>query len=299
MSSFKLWLDSNLAFLLLAAGLLGLVVGSFLNVVIYRLPIILQRDWLRQCRELTGNDEHGANNASEQEKFNLITPGSRCPHCGTRITAWQNIPVISFLWLNGKCAACGRPISLRYPIVELLTAVLSVVIVWHFGATAACLAALVFSWALIALAVIDLDHQILPDAITLPLLWVGLIVNLYPHPVFAPLGSAVIGAVAGYLSLWFVFHAFKLLTGKEGMGYGDFKLFAAFGAWLGWQSLPLIILLASVVGAVVGVLVIAILGRDRRLPIPFGPFLCTAGWIALLWGNDITRFYLQFARLSA
>ncbi|MFQ5994711.1 MAG: prepilin peptidase [Acidiferrobacterales bacterium] len=296
MAGAKLWLEGNPWFLVVAAGLLGLIVGSFLNVVIYRLPLMLQRSWRRQCEDLIENPKSGPD---QEAAFNLVTPRSQCPHCRTPITALQNIPVISFLMLRGKCAACGTPISWRYPIVELFAAAVSMIVIWHFGVTTASLAALGFSWALITLAVIDLDHQILPDAITLPLLWVGLIVNLYPRPMFVPLGSAVIGAVAGYLSLWLVFHAFRLLTGKEGMGYGDFKLFAAFGAWLGWQQLPLIILLASVVGAIVGLIAIMALGRDRRLPIPFGPFLCTAAWIALLWGHDITRFYLQLSRFTS
>lgn len=297
MTSITLWLDSNALLMWGATGALGLIVGSFLNVVIYRLPIMLQREWVRQCRELSTDD--AVHDRKEEATFNLISPRSRCPHCSASINALQNIPVISFLWLRGKCAACGQAISARYPIVELVTAILSVMVVWHFGPTGAGLAALGLTWALIALAAIDMDHQILPDVITLPLIWAGLIANLYPNPVFAPLESAVIGAVAGYLSLWLVYHVFKLLTGKEGMGYGDFKLFAAFGAWLGWQSLPLIILLASVVGAIIGIGAIIALGRDRRLPISFGPFLCVAAWIALLWGDDITRFYLQLARVTA
>jgi leader peptidase (prepilin peptidase)/N-methyltransferase len=281
MSSLKLWLDNNTAFLIVTTAVLGLVVGSFLNVVIHRLPLMLERTWRRQCR------------------LNLVTPRSQCPHCGYAIAAHQNIPLLSFVLLKGKCAACGQRISWRYPLVETLTAILSVVVVWHFGATSASVAALLLTWALIALAVIDFDKQILPDAITLPLIWVGLLVNLYLNPLFTPLRSAVIGAVAGYLFLWLVFHSFRLLTGKEGMGYGDFKLFAAFGAWLGWQDLPLIIVLASFVGAVIGSAMVIFVGRDRHLPIPFGPFLCAAAWIALLWGNDITRFYLQFARITA
>jgi leader peptidase (prepilin peptidase)/N-methyltransferase len=295
MDTLYVWLTSNAVVALLITGVLGLVIGSFLNVVIHRLPVMLERTWRRQCQEMSGA-ETSATDA--EETYNLITPRSRCPHCNHTITALQNIPVISFLWLKGKCVACGHPISWRYPIVELLTAMLSIVVVWHFGITAAVGGALVFTWTVIALAVIDFDHQILPDNVTLPLIWVGLLVNLYPNPTFAPLTSAVIGAVAGYLSLWSVFHIFKLITGKEGMGYGDFKLFAAFGAWLGWQSLPLIILLASFVGAIVGGALILMLGRDRQLPIPFGPFLCAAGWIALLWGNDMTRFYLQFVGLN-
>ena len=295
MDTLYVWLTSNAVAALVTTGALGLVIGSFLNVVIHRLPVMLERTWLRQCQEMSGAETSAAD---AEETYNLITPRSRCPHCNHNITALQNIPVISFLWLKGKCVACGHPISWRYPVVELLTAILSMVVVWHFGITFAGGAALLFTWMLIALAVIDFDHQILPDNLTLPLIWVGLLVNLYPNPTFAPLTSAVIGAIAGYLSLWSVFHIFKLITGKEGMGYGDFKLFAAFGAWLGWQNLPLIILLASLVGAIMGGALILVLGRDRQLPIPFGPFLCAAGWIALLWGNDLTRFYLQFAGLN-
>lgn len=295
MSSLRLWLVQNTAFLLFAAGLLGLVVGSFLNVVIHRLPQMLERAWARQCREFAGQQDE---TDPPEQAFNLVTPRSRCPHCGHTITALQNIPIVSFLLLRGKCAACGQSISWRYPIVELLTGILSVIVIWHFGPSVAGFAALGLTWTLIALAVIDFDKQILPDALTLPLIWAGLLVNLYPNPLFTPLRSAVIGAIVGYLSLWAVFHIFRLVTRKEGMGYGDFKLFAAFGAWLGWQDLPLIILLASLVGAVTGITAIIVLGRDRHLPIPFGPFLCAAAWIALLYGNDITRFYLKFARIS-
>jgi len=295
MDTLYVWLTSNPVAALVTSGALALVIGSFLNVVIHRLPVMLERTWLRQCQEMSGAETSAAD---AEETYNLITPRSRCPHCNHNITALQNIPVISFLWLKGKCVACGHPISWRYPIVELLTAILSMVVIWHLGITFAGGAALLFTWMLIALAVIDFDHQILPDNLTLPLIWIGLLVNLYPNPAFAPLTSAVIGAVAGYLSLWSVFHIFKLITGKEGMGYGDFKLFAAFGAWLGWQNLPLMVLLASLVGAIVGGALILVLGRDRQLPIPFGPFLCAAGWIALLWGNDLTRFYLQFAGLN-
>ncbi len=295
METLYVWLTSNAAAALVITGVFGLIIGSFLNVVIHRLPVMLERTWLNQCQEMTGVE---VSETHTEETYNLITPRSRCPDCGHNITALQNIPVISFLWLKGKCVACGHAISWRYPIVELLTAILSVAVIWHFGISLAGGAALVFTWTLIALAVIDFDHQILPDNLTLPLVWIGLLVNLYPNPTFAPLTSAVIGAVAGYLSLWSVFHIFKLVTGKEGMGYGDFKLFAAFGAWLGWQSLPLIILLASFVGAIVGGALILMLGRNRQLPIPFGPFLCAAGWIALLWGADLTRLYLQFVGLT-
>lgn len=277
--------------LALAAFVLGLVFGSFLNVVIHRLPIMLERDWRRQCLELEGRRPA----PEPQARYNLLVPRSQCPSCGHRISALENIPLLSWLWLGGKCAGCDRAISARYPLVELLTAVLSAVIAWHFGFTAAGAGALLFTWALIALSFIDYDHQLLPDDLSLPLLWLGLAFNL--AAVYVPLRAAVIGALAGYLSLWAVYQLFKLVTGREGMGYGDFKLYAAFGAWLGWQQLPLIILLSSFVGALVGLAGIVVLGRGRQVPLPFGPFLCVAAWIALLWGDEITRAYLQFAKL--
>jgi len=280
------------AVLPLAAALLGLVVGSFLNVVILRLPMMLERKWRRQCAEMLG----GPAEPSGTERFDLIAPRSRCPHCGHPITALENIPVLSFLWLRGKCRACGKAISWRYPVIEIVTALASAMVVWHFGWQWQSLWALGLTWSLIALTVIDYDHHLLPDDITLPLLWSGLLINLLAP--FTTLSSGVIGAIAGYLSLWSVFHVFKWLTGKEGMGYGDFKLFAAFGAWLGWQQLPFIILFASFSGAAVGLGAILMLGRDRQLPIPFGPFLCVAGWVAMLWGERITSAYLQFARLG-
>lgn len=273
------------------AGVFGLVLGSFLNVVVHRLPIMLERRWRAECNELSGSAI-----PATSEHYDLVAPGSRCPHCDHQLSAWENIPVASFVWLRGKCSACAKPISLRYPAVELLTGLMSAAVAWRFGFGAAAFAGLAFTWALVALSFIDLDRQLLPDNITLPLLWAGLIINLFG--LFASLPSAVIGAVAGYLTLWSVYQVFKLITGREGMGYGDFKLFAAFGAWLGWQSLPLIILLSSFVGAIIGLGVILFLGRDRTLPIPFGPFLCLAGWIALLWGDAITHAYLQVARFS-
>lgn len=278
------------AALLLAALLLGLIVGSFLNVVIHRLPIMLERTWREQCEELAGKAPEPG------ERYDLVVPRSRCPACGRRISALENIPLVSFALLKGKCAGCGKPISWRYPAVELLTGLVSAVVAWHFGWTPAAAGALLFTWALIALAFIDYDHQLLPDNITLPLLWLGLAFNL--GGTYVPIASAVIGAMAGYLSLWLVYQLFKLVTGREGMGYGDFKLHAALGAWLGWQQLPLVILLSSFVGAVVGLAGILLMGRSRGVPIPFGPFLCVAGWIALLWGDSITRAYLQFARFS-
>ncbi len=274
----------------LVCGVLGLLVGSFLNVVIYRLPVILQRQWRGQCQELS---DHPVT-ATVDERFNLIVPRSRCRHCGHAISAAENIPVLSFMWLKGKCSACGGAISPRYPAVEILTASLSALVAGHFGFGPAAFAALVLTWSLITLSFIDYDHQLLPDNITLPLLWIGVLLNIFA--VFAPLRSAVIGAVAGYVSLWLVYQIFRLITGKEGMGYGDFKLFAALGAWLGWQGLPLIIMLASFIGAILGISFIVFRGRDRSLPIPFGPFLCLGGWVALMWGDNLTRAYLQFAR---
>jgi leader peptidase (prepilin peptidase)/N-methyltransferase len=272
-------------------AVLGALVGSFLNVVILRLPPILQQRWHDDCRQLLA--QPAATPAAP--RLGLVLPPSQCPHCGHRIRPWENIPIVSFLFLRGKCSACGKSISWRYPAVELVSAILSAVVAWHFGFTAGAFAALLFTWCLIALTVIDYDHQLLPDNITLPLLWLGLLANTVA--LFTSLGAAVVGAIAGYLFLWLVYHLFRLVTGKEGMGYGDFKLLAACGAWLGWQQLPLIILLASFVGAVVGGILILGFGRDRARPIPFGPFLCVAGWVALLWGQELTHAYLRYARL--
>jgi leader peptidase (prepilin peptidase)/N-methyltransferase len=274
------------------AALFGLVIGSFLNVVIHRMPIMLMQRWRQDCQELAGQTPAGP--AGEQS-ISLATPRSRCPHCGHQITALENIPVLSYLWLRGRCSACRQPISLRYPSVEILTALLTGITAWHFGFGVAGLAAIVLTWVLVALAFIDIDHQLLPDVMVLPFLWAGLLLNLFGT--FASLPNAVIGAAAGYLSLWLVFHLFKLVTGKEGMGYGDFKLFALFGAWLGWQSLPLIILLSSFIGAAIGIALIVFRGRDRAQPLPFGPYLAAAGWVAMLWGHDLIARYLQLARL--
>ena len=277
--------------------LLGLMIGSFLNVVIHRLPVMLERSWREQCAELAGHDQ-----IPDSDRFDLIAPPSRCPECGHRITVWENIPVISFLVLRGKCSACDTRISMRYPLVELGTGVVSVLVAWRLGPGWPCLFALVFSWSLIALTGIDLDKKLLPDAITLPLLWLGLLVNLGTSSgpdggAFASLEDAVTGAVAGYLSLWAVYHLFRLLTGKEGMGYGDFKLLAAIGAWLGWQYLPLTILLSAVVGALLGGVALTVRGRGSQTPIPFGPFLAAAGWIAMMWGAEIMDAYLRFSGL--
>lgn len=271
----------------LLAALFGLSVGSFLNVVIYRLPVMMQRTWHRECATLAGKA------SAPEERFDLMLPRSRCPHCGHQLTARDNIPILSYLLLRGRCRACGSPISPRYPLVELLTAVLTVVTALHFGATWQGLFAVLLTWALIALSFIDFDQQLLPDSITLPLLWLGLLLSLFG--IYTDSHASIIGAAAGYLSLWSVYHLFRLLTGKEGMGYGDFKLLALFGAWLGWQSLPLIILLSSAVGAVFGISLILFRGRDRNIPIPFGPYLAIAGWIALLWGERLTAWYLRAA----
>jgi leader peptidase (prepilin peptidase)/N-methyltransferase len=267
-------------------GIIGLLVGSFLNVVIYRLPIMLQRSWRKECIEYLQMEAE-----EESEVFNLSLPLSRCPHCSSPIKAYQNIPVISYIFLKGQCANCKHPISLRYPLIELLTAITSVMVAWHFGYSAQAGFALLLTWALIALSFIDIDHQLLPDDITLPLLWLGLLLSLFD--LYTDTQSSVIGVIAGYMVLWLVYQAFKLVTGKEGMGYGDFKLLALFGAWLGWQTLPLIILLSSLVGAVIGVTMMIVVKRDHNTPIPFGPYLAMAGWIALLWGYDINQLYLH------
>jgi leader peptidase (prepilin peptidase)/N-methyltransferase len=266
------------------AAVVGLCLGSFLNVVIYRLPKILERRWRTECAELRGEP------LAEEPVYNIVVPRSACPACGHRITALENIPLVSYAALRGRCAQCKAAIPLRYPAVEALTAVLTACVAWRFGATPATLAALVLVWSLVALAFIDLDTFYLPDDITLPLVWAGLIVNLFG--LFTDLSSAVIGAAAGYLSLWTVYWAYKLITGKEGMGYGDFKLLAAIGAWLGWQQLPLVILLSSLVGAVIGIGLIVAARRGRNVPIPFGPYLVIAALIALFWGEVILRHYL-------
>jgi len=268
-----------------ACAALGLMVGSFLNVAIYRLPKMMEREWHAQCAELTGKT------AEASPRYNLVVPRSACPHCGHMISALENIPVISYLLLRGKCKGCGAHISARYPIVELVSGLLSGYAAWHFGFGLAALGALLFVWALLALTFIDFDTQMLPDDITLPLLWLGLLLNL-AHT-YTDLQGAVIGAVAGYLALWGVYWLFKLATGKEGMGYGDFKLLAAIGAWLGWQMLPLVILTSSLVGAVVGITLIVAARHGRNVPIPFGPYLAGGGLIALFWGQTLTQSYLQ------
>ncbi len=281
-------LEANPAAFIAVTGLFGLLIGSFLNVVILRLPAMMERDWRRQCAEYAGT----AAAADEGERFDLVTPRSRCPQCGHQIRATENIPIVSWLLLRGRCSSCGTRISARYPAVEAATAVLSMIVAWHFGPSWEALAALPLTWALVALSVIDFDHQLLPDSITLPLLWLGLLLNL--GGLYTDIASAVIGATAGYLSLWSVYWGFKLLTGKEGMGYGDFKLLAMLGAWMGWQLLLPIILISTVIGATVGIALIVLRGRDRNIPIPFGPYLAAAGWVTLLWGGGIVERYLDF-----
>lgn len=279
---------------LISAAIFGLLIDSFLNVIIYRLPKMMERDWQEQCRDFIATNGDITNlptQGASVEPFNLMVPRSRCPSCGHQIRAWENIPVISYLALGGKCSACKTKISARYPIIELTTGLLSVAAIYYVGFSWQGLAALAFTWSLIALTMIDFDTYLLPDDITLPLLWLGLIVNSFGG--FTDLPSALWGAIAGYLSLWSVYKVFKLLTGKEGMGYGDFKLLAALGAWMGWQMLPQIILLSSLVGAVIGISLIVIRGRDKNIPIPFGPYLAIAGWIAFIWGDAINQSYLK------
>jgi leader peptidase (prepilin peptidase)/N-methyltransferase len=275
------------AWWLTAAAVLGLLVGSFLNVVIYRVPKMLERSWRHECLKLLGQMPE------ESERFDLVYPPSTCPNCGHRIRPLENLPILSYVWLKGRCAECGARISPRYPLIEGLTAILSAVVALKFGLCLKTLWALAFTWTLIALSGIDFDHHLLPDTLTLPLLWLGLLLSL--SHTFTDPASAILGAALGYTSLWSVYQLFRLLTGKEGMGYGDFKLLAAAGAWMGWQMLPLIVLLSSLAGALVGLGLILVLGRDRNLPLPFGPYLALASWIALLWGKDLIQLYLQLS----
>ena len=285
-------LQYSTPFLLTTLGLLGLIVGSFLNVVVHRLPIMLERQWKLECLEALHPDKV----PQEQVPYNLARPGSSCPSCGHRIRPWENIPVLSYLFLRGKCSSCKTAISFRYPLVEIISACwpLSAGIMF-LGSLEIILLVCLLSWALLALTLIDLDTQLLPDSITLPLLWVGLLANL--NGTIAPLEDAVLGAVVGYLILWSIYWLFKLATGKEGMGYGDFKLLAALGAWLGWQMLPLVIILSSLVGTIAAVGLMVFKGHGRNNPIPFGPYLAIAGYIALLWGHQIITVYLHFMQV--
>jgi leader peptidase (prepilin peptidase)/N-methyltransferase len=281
--------DSPALFIFLMS-LVGLLVGSFLNVVIYRLPKMLEQEWQLQCDLLSGQTSKAITPLS------LSKPRSTCPHCGHPISALENIPVLSYLLLRGKCRSCHAPISIRYPLIELLSALLTAVIAWQFGLSWACLGGVLLTWTLIALTFIDVDCQLLPDKLTLPLLWLGIVFNLFAN--FASLNDSVIGAMLGYLSLWSVYQLFRMITGKEGMGYGDFKLLAALGAWMGWQSLPVIILLSSLVGAIVGISLIALKLQQHDKPIPFGPYLAAAGWIALVWGDTLNQSYLSWSGLG-
>jgi len=285
----------TLEFQLLVAALFGLAIGSFLNVVILRLPRRMHAEFAAACAEAEEREHTPPPNRWFGLDY-LISPGSRCPSCGHDIRAWENIPVLSWLLLRGRCSACGTRIGIRYPLVELLTALLTVAVVYRWGLSWEGIAVSMLIWGLIVLAVIDIDEQLLPDQVTLPLLWLGLLVNLDGQ--FVSLGDAVIGAAAAYASLWLIFQLFRVLTGKEGMGYGDFKLFALFGAWLGWQMLPQIILLSSFSGALIGISLVVLKGRDHQLPIPFGPYLIIGGLIALFWGEQINQAYLQLSGLA-
>jgi len=285
MSAYTIILDNPLL-LSLFAGILGLLVGSFLNVLIYRLPIMMKRSWTQECQEFL---ELPITEPSPKV-FNLCLPASHCTQCDTNIKSYQNIPVLSYLFLKGKCANCQAKISIRYPFVEALTGIASAVVAFQLGGGIETLLALFLTWTLIALSGIDIDHQLLPDNITLPVLWLGILLSLFG--IFTDPVSSIIGAMAGYLSLWSIYQLFKLLTGKEGMGFGDFKLLALFGAWFGWQYLMIIVLISSLVGAIIGISMMIILGRDKNIPIPFGPYLAIAGWIALLWGETINTVYL-------
>lgn len=283
----NLWtfLADQPGFFLVSAGVLGLLVGSFLNVLVHRLPVMLERQWQNEAREVLGMP------VEAHERFDLCLPASHCPGCGHRIRAWENIPVVSYLALRGRCSACKGRISLRYPLVELACAGLSLVVAWHFGVSVQALLALVLTWCLLALSLIDAEHQLLPDVLVLPTLWLGLVVNAFG--VFVPLADALWGAVVGYLSLWSVYWLFRLVTGKEGLGYGDFKLLALLGAWGGWQVLPLTLLLSSVVGAVIGLCLLRLRKASLGTTMPFGPYLAIAGWIAWLWGDEIYASYMQ------
>ena len=290
------WLFITLSFIFAAT------IGSFLNVVIHRFPVMMKREWQQECNQYLqeyhaeivtkiGIDKLNTPIDSFPEKYNLVVPGSACPKCKTSIKPWHNLPVFGWLMLKGKCAACHAPISARYPIIEFITGLLVATLAWHFGPSWQFVFASILTFVLVALTGIDLDEMLLPDQMTLPLLWLGLIINL--NHTFASPTDAIIGAAAGYLSLWSIFWLFKILTGKEGMGYGDFKLLAVFGAWLGWQMLPLVILLSSLVGALVGITMIVSKRLKQGNPIPFGPYIAAAGWIALLFGQQIVDWYLS------
>ncbi|MBL1141638.1 MAG: prepilin peptidase [Proteobacteria bacterium] len=283
--------NSSLVFYLGTIFILGLLVGSFLNVVIFRLPIMMERDWKEQCCELLELEAPEDNN--DRKSLNLVTPRSRCPACNHQLKAIENIPVISYLFLKGKCSKCKNKISIRYPLIELVSAITVTVVAYNFGVSLQALFAICLTWALIALTMIDFDHQLLPDDITLPFLWLGIILNLDKFSIFTDLKSSVLGAIFGYGILWFVYITFKLITGKEGMGHGDFKLLAVLGAWFGYQFLPLIIIMSSLVGALIGITLMIFKSHNRSTAIPFGPYLAIAGWVSMLWGSDIMSAYLN------
>jgi len=282
------FLQTHPAFFIFSMTMLGMCVGSFLNVVIYRLPKMMQQDWHEQCCELL---DIKIGDVTEPQRINLVFPGSSCTACEHKITALENIPVISYLFLKGRCSSCNVKISLQYPIIEMFTGLATAYVAWHFGFSLQTLFAVFFTWALICLSVIDLEHSLLPDDITLPFMWLGLACNIFG--VFTDINSSLIGAMLGYAILWIIFISFKTVTGKEGMGYGDFKLLALLGAWLGWQSLPLIILLSSITASVIGLAMIIFKGRDKAAAFPFGPYLAIAGWITLIWGKELTGLYLN------
>lgn len=291
-SSFLSFLNENTDFFLFSVFLLSLMIGSFLNVLIHRLPIMLKNEWTSDCREFLAEQTKTEEfkESKTVEVFNLAIPRSQCPSCGHKITAIENIPLISWLFLRGHCSACHNKISIRYPLIELTTALFSILIAYTFGVQWFTLAALILTWSMISLSFIDFDTQLLPDNITLPIMWMGVLMSLLSISPIS-LEDSIIGLLLGYLSLWSIYHLFKIVTGKEGMGYGDFKLLALLGAWLGWQSLPLILFLSAVVGSIVGISLILFLGRDKNIPIPFGPYLASAGFISLIWGQQIKQTY--------
>jgi len=284
-------LESNPALYLALVGIIGLAFGSFLNVVIYRMPEVMFAEWREQCCDLLEIE----NKEKTAAKITLSWPRSNCRHCGHQLRASENIPVLSYLMLKGRCSSCSNKISIRYPAIEVLSAVLAVIAAWKFGVSLQAVLAMLLSWSLICLTMIDFDHQLLPDDITMPFLWLGIIANMFG--VFTDIYSSLLGAIFGYLSFWSVYILFKLTTGKEGMGYGDFKLLAMLGAWLGWQQLPLIIILSSMVGAIIGISLIIFTKHERSKPIPFGPYIAIAGWFAVIWGPAITQRYLLWSRL--
>ncbi len=293
MSDVTLLFDIHPQLFIIISVIIGLIFGSFINVVAYRLPIMLERQWRIQCRdllEMPNADEENDN--EDNDIYNLMVPASSCPQCETPIKPWHNIPIFGWLYLRGECSSCGTRISAQYPIVEAFGGVLAGIVAWHFGPSTEALLAMAFTWTLLALSVIDLREQLLPDSITLPLLWAGLLISL--SGVFVEIHSALIGAIAGYTVLWIVYWVFRLLTGKEGMGYGDFKILAAMGAWMGWQALPIVIVMSSVVGAIVGILLLVTGLQERGQRIPFGPFLASAGWITLLWGKELLDMYYSW-----